>query len=307
MPGRILVGTSSWADPGFVEDWYPRGLPARDRLAWYAERFEAVEVNSSFYAVPEERTVRRWVEQTPDDFVFDYKLHRLQSRHAAPLDSLPPDLREKARTTSRGRVVLRPETEQAMAEATLAAVAPLEEAGKLGAFLLQLTPAFSPKDHKLEELDPLLEALAPRTVAVELRHRGWVKEERAQQTFDYLAERNAAFVGVDAPPGDHLTIMPPVDAVTNPKLAYLRAHGRNTEGYLTGRSVAERFGWEYSGEELEEIAGRARSLAEEADVVHVHFNNNRSANAPTSAGEFRQKLGQDPGRPPGGEEQLELA
>lgn len=36
---RIVVGTSSWADPGFVEEWYPQGLPARDRLAWYAERF----------------------------------------------------------------------------------------------------------------------------------------------------------------------------------------------------------------------------------------------------------------------------
>ena len=307
MPGRILVGTSSWADPGFVEDWYPRGLPARDRLRWYAERFEAVEVNSSFYAVPEESTVRRWVEQTPDHFVFDYKLHRLLSRHSAALDSLPPDLRDKARTTSRGRVVLRPETEQGMAEATLAAVAPLEEEGKFGAFLLQLTPAFSPKEHRLEELDPLLATLAPRAVAVEVRHRGWVEGERARDTFEFLAQRGAAFVGVDAPPGDHLTIMPPVDAVTNPKLAYLRAHGRNTDGYLTGRSVAERFGWEYSDAELEEIAGRARSLAEEADFVHVQFNNNRSANAPTSAREFRQKLGQDPGPPPGGEEQLQLA
>jgi uncharacterized protein YecE (DUF72 family) len=305
--GRILVGTSSWADPGFVEDWYPRGLPARDRLHWYAERFEVVEVNSSFYAIPEERTVRRWVEQTPDGFVFDYKLHRLLSRHAATLESLPPSLRDKARTTGRGRVVLRTETERAMVEETLAAVAPLVEAGKFGAFLLQLTPAFSPKDHKLEELDGLLEGLSPRTVAVEFRHRGWIRDERAQETFDFLADRGAAYVGVDAPPGDHLTLMPPVDAVTNPKLAYLRAHGRNTEGYLTGRSVAERFGWEYSDEELGEIAGRARSLAEQADVVHVQFNNNRSANAPTSAREFRQKLGQDPGPPPGGEEQLQLA
>lgn len=307
MPGRVLVGTSSWADPGFVEDWYPRGMAARDRLAWYAERFEAVEVNSSFYAVPEERTVRRWAEVTPAGFIFDYKLHRLLSRHSAPLESLPPGLREKARTTSRGRVVLRPEIERAMAEETLASVAPLEEAGKLGALLLQLTPAFSPKDHRLDEIEPLLEALAPRTVAVELRHRGWVEGERAQATFDFLAEHGAAFVGVDAPPGDHMTIMPPVDAVTNPMLSYLRAHGRNTDGYLTGRSVAERFGWEYADAELEEIAGRARSLAAQADVVHVMFNNNRSANAPTSAREFRQKLGQDPGPPPQGEEQLELA
>jgi uncharacterized protein YecE (DUF72 family) len=306
MSGPILVGTSSWADPGFVEDWYPRGMAARDRLAWYAERFEAVEVNSSFYAVPEERTVRRWAEVTPEGFVFDYKLHRLLSRHSAQLESLPPGIREQARTTSRGRVVLRPEIEQAMVEETLASVAPLEEAGKFGAFLLQLTPAFSPKDHRLEELEPLLESLKPRAVAVELRHRGWVEGERAQATFDFLSEHDAAFVGVDAPPGNHMTIMPPIDAVTNTRLAYLRMHGRDTEGYLTGKSVAERFGWEYTDEELEEIAGRARSLAEQADVVHVMFNNNRSANAPTSAGEFRRKLGQDPGPPAGGDEQLQL-
>src|SRR6478672_12950938 len=77
MAGRILVGTSSWADPGFVEDWYPRGMAARDRLGWYAQRFEYVEVNSSFYAVPAPKTVVRWAEITPDDFTFDVKLHRL--------------------------------------------------------------------------------------------------------------------------------------------------------------------------------------------------------------------------------------
>ena len=306
MAGRILVGTSSWADPGFVEDWYPRGMAARDRLPWYAERFESVEVNASFYAVPEVRTVRRWAEVTPGGFVFDYKLHRLLSRHSAQLESLPPGIRDKARTTSRGRIVLRPEIEQAMVEETLASVAPLEEAGKFGAFLLQLTPAFSPKDHKLGEIEPLLEALKPRAVAVELRHRGWVEGERAQETFDFLSEHGSAFVGVDAPPGNHMTIMPSIDAVTNPRIAYLRMHGRDTEGYLTGKSVAERFGWEYTDDELEEIAGRARGLAEQADVVHVMFNNNRSANAPTSAGEFRQKLGQDPGPPAGGDEQLQL-
>ena len=68
MAGRILVGTSSWADPGFVEDWYPKGLAARDRLGWYAQRFEYVEVNSSFYAIPAEKTVARWAEITPERF-----------------------------------------------------------------------------------------------------------------------------------------------------------------------------------------------------------------------------------------------
>src|SRR5947209_7349787 len=120
MVGRILVGTSSWADPGFVEDWYPRGMAARDRLAWYAQRFEYVEVNSSFYAVPAQKTVARWDEVTPAGFTFDVKLHRLLSRHSAGLESLTPDLRPKAKTNERGRVVLTPELQDLVVEETLA-------------------------------------------------------------------------------------------------------------------------------------------------------------------------------------------
>src|SRR5665648_246024 len=81
MAGRIVVGTSSWADPGFVEEWYPKGMAARERLPWYAERFEAVELNSSFYAMPDRSTVARWVQITPPGFTFDDKLHQLLSRH----------------------------------------------------------------------------------------------------------------------------------------------------------------------------------------------------------------------------------
>src|SRR3954463_2084443 len=104
--GRIVVGTSSWADPGFVEEWYPPGLPARDRLAWYAGHFDGVEVNSTFYAVPARTTVERWVDETPDGFTFDVKLHQALSRHSAGLASLPKPLREDAQTTPRGRVRL---------------------------------------------------------------------------------------------------------------------------------------------------------------------------------------------------------
>jgi uncharacterized protein YecE (DUF72 family) len=66
MTGRIVVGTSSWADPGFVEKWYPPELPEHERLPWYAEHFEAVEVNTTFYAVPPAEQVGRWVERTPE-------------------------------------------------------------------------------------------------------------------------------------------------------------------------------------------------------------------------------------------------
>jgi uncharacterized protein YecE (DUF72 family) len=306
MAGRILVGTSSWSDPGFVKEWYPEGMPARERLPWYAERFRAVEVNSTFYAIPEKSTVRRWCKITPREFVFDVKVHRALSRHSAGLDSLPPELRGETATNERGRVVLTPELEAALAGRLLEGISPLEEDGKLGALLVQLTPAFAPGRHELGELDGLVEAFRPRRVAVELRHRGWVGEKRVQDTLSWFSEKGVVFVCVDAPPGDHVPIMPSLDAVTCDELAYLRAHGRNTEGYLTGKTVAERFGWRYADDELEEVAGRARALAEQAGEVHVHFNNNRGDDAPTAAQRFRALLGQDPGPPPE-DPQLSLA
>jgi uncharacterized protein YecE (DUF72 family) len=242
--------------------------------------------------------VERWVKVTPPAFSFDVKLHRLLSRHAAQLDSLPPDLRDGVETSDRGRVRLTPELEAAMADRLLEEIAPLAEAGKLGAFLLQLTPAFSPDRHELDELTPLIERLKPHVTAVELRHRAWVDENRIEPTLEYLEDRDAAFVCVDAPPGDHVPIMPPVDAVTNDRVACLRLHGRDTERYMKGRTVAERFGWSYSDEELEEVVGRVRGLAEITQDVRTMFNNNRSADAPTAARRFRELVGQDPGPPP---------
>ena len=301
MKVRILVGTSSWADPGFVEKWYPRGMPARERLPWYAAQFEAVEVNSTFYAIPRSDTVRRWAEVTPGGFTFDVKLHRLLSRHSAPLDSLPTDLREAARTNARGRVVLEPALEEAVARRTLEELEPLRKAGKLGALLLQLTPAFAPGKRKLDELDGLVEALKPQRLAVELRHRGWVSDRNLEETLGWYSDHEVAFVAVDAPAGDHVPIMPDLDAVTA-DFAYMRMHGRNAEGYLNGKSVAERFGWVYSDDELEEIAARARGLGEDAGQVHVMFNNNRDDDAPTAALRLRALLGQNPPGPPEGEQ-----
>jgi uncharacterized protein YecE (DUF72 family) len=305
VASKILIGTSSWADPGFVEEWYPKGMAARDRLAWYAERFGVVEVNSSFYAVPERTTVGRWAQVTPDHFVFDVKLHRLLSRHAAKLQELPPELRDGVEVSPRGRVKLTDDLEAAVIDQLKHAVQPLDQAGKLRAFLLQLTPAFAPGKNELGELDALLERLAPHPVAVEFRHRGWVRGERAAETLGYLSEHRAAFVGVDAPQEDHIPIMPAIDAVTRDDLAYLRLHGRNADGYLHGKTVAERFGWRYSDEELGEVAERVRGLAEQAGEVHVLFNNNRGDDAPTSARRFAALMGQDPGPPPE-ESQLRL-
>src|SRR5918992_1315201 len=96
--GRVVVATGGWSAP----EWYPPGLPARERLRSLAERLDAVEIDSSFYALPALRTVEGWAKITPERFVFTAKLHRALSRHAAPLKSLPGDLRDGVRVTDRG-------------------------------------------------------------------------------------------------------------------------------------------------------------------------------------------------------------
>ena len=122
-----------------------------------------------------------------------------------------------------------------------------------------------------------------------------MRESRRAETIEWFSDHGVAFVSVDAPPGDHVPIMPSdLDAVTRDDLAYLRLHGRNTDGYLKGKSVAERFGWRYDDAELEEVKARVLEMAEQAAEVHVAFNNNRDDDAPTAAQRFRALLGQAP-------------
>lgn len=293
MPSKILVGTASWSDPGFVEHWYPKKMPAGERLAWYAQQFEMVEVNSTFYAAPDARMVERWCRCTPDGFVFDVKLHQLLSRHSTNVKMLPPALQRDAQVDGKGKVTLTPEIEMPMIEQFRRSLEILRDAGKLGALLLQLSPAFSPKAHQLGELDDLLGALADYRIALELRNRNWAKGEQLQATLDFLRAHSAAFVLVDAPAEEHFTIMPPdLNEITNPDLAYLRLHGRDARAYTTGKTVASRFNYNYSDGEIDEIAQRARSLVEEAKEVHVVFNNNARDYAPHAAARMRVALGQ---------------
>jgi uncharacterized protein YecE (DUF72 family) len=262
-------------------------LAARERLRSLAERVEAVEIDSSFYALPAARTVQRWAKITPERFSFTAKLHRALSRHAAPLKSLPRDLRDGVRVTERGRVVLDEELEAALCARTLEVFEPIFAAGRLGCLLLQLTPAFSPGEHRLDELEALVQALAPVPVAIELRHRGWM--DRRDATLRWFRDVGVAFVCVDAPAIEAPVAMPRADAVTRGDLAYLRAHGRNPEGYLRGRSAAERFDYIYSDAELRELAERARALAEDAERVECVLAN--AGHALESALALREILG----------------
>jgi uncharacterized protein YecE (DUF72 family) len=291
--GKILVGTASWSDPGFVERWYPKKMPAGERLAWYAQHFELVEVNSTFYSVPEPRMVERWCAATPDEFTFDVKLHQLFSFHSTPAKLLPPDLQSHAPTDSKGNVKATPDLQEAMLKTFLRSMSIFRDAGKLGVLLLQLSPAFSPRKHELNELEPLIEMLSGYELAIEFRNRNWAIDDQLESTIDFVREHRAIFVNVDAPASDHFTVMPSdVDEVTNTKIAYLRLHGRNAKAYTTGKTVAVRFNYDYDENEIAEVAERSRKLAQEVHETHVIFNNNNLDYAPRAALRLRKALGQ---------------
>src|SRR5256886_8495200 len=297
--GKILVGTASWSDPGFVQRWYPKGMRASERLGWYAQHFELVEVNSTFYSVPDLRMVERWCAATPDGFIFDVKLHQLFSFHSTAAKLLPADLQQRAETDAKGRVKRTPALEESLIEAFLHSMAILHSAGKLGVLLLQLSPAFSPRKHKLGELEHLIEMLRDYPLAIEFRNRNWVIGDQFSETVKFLERQRAIFVNIDAPAAEHFTIMPSnLDETTNPDLAYLRLHGRNTRAYLTGKTVAARFDYDYPDGELAEVAERSKKLARATRELHVIFNNNNLDYAPRAGVRLRVALGQLLSTPP---------
>ena len=293
MSGKILVGTASWSDPGFVERWYPKKMAAGDRLRWYAQHLELVEVNSTFYSVPEPRMVERWCAVTPAEFTFDVKLHQLFSFHSTPAKLLPPDLQLRAEKDARGNVKTTPDLQETLLKTFLLPMSIIRNAGKLGVLLLQLSPAFSPRKHELSELEPLIEMLREYDLAIEFRNRNWAVGDQLGLTIDFVRKHRAIFVNVDAPVSDHFTVMPSgVDEVTNSKVAYLRLHGRNAKAYITAKTVAARFDYDYSDNEVKEVAQRSEKLAQQARELHVIFNNNNLDYAPRAALRLRKALGQ---------------
>lgn len=276
-----------------MERWYPKKLPAGERLPWYAQHFDLVEVNSTFYSVPERRMVERWCVATPDDFTFDVKLHQLFSFHSTRPKLLPPDLQDRVETDAKRNVKPSRDTQEAVLKTFLRAMAIFRNAEKMGVLLLQLSPAFSPRKHQLSELEPLIEMLNGYKLAIEFRNRNWAMGDQLQSTISFVRNNGAIFVNVDAPASDHFTVMPAdVDEVTNSNVAYLRLHGRNAKAYITGKTVAARFDYDYNDKEIAEVAERSRKLAKEAREVHVIFNNNNLDYAPRAALRLRKALSQ---------------
>ncbi|MBV8078913.1 MAG: DUF72 domain-containing protein [Actinobacteria bacterium] len=280
MSAPVRIGTCSWADDAFVKHWYPPGVPARERLAYYAERFSTVEVDSTFYRVPTEQMVRGWAERTPPGFVMHVKAFGLMTRHPVPIERVPPDLREGLPVDERGRVDRPPrEARAAVFREFLAALEPLRAAGKLGGILFQLPPYVTWKPSSLDYLEWAHEQLGGDRMLAEFRHRSWFQEE----TLRWLDERGIAYVTVDAPKTDAANVPPTLVAATSP-LAYVRFHGRNAGTWnRRGGGAAERFDHLYAEDELREWVEPLRTLASESEEAYAFFNNNNQTNGVAQA------------------------
>jgi uncharacterized protein YecE (DUF72 family) len=287
MGAAIRVGTCSWADESLVKHWYPKGVrSSEERLRYYAERFDTVELDASYYRLPEEETVVKWVERTPPGFVFHVKAFAMMTRHPVKLEQLPAELRDAASPDERGRVE-RPSRElRAEVFARFhAALAPFREAGKLGGILLQFPSYIVCKPASFEYLRWAKEQLRGDELLVEFRHRSWLDDENRDRTLAFLEELGAANVVVDAPKTDAKNLVPTVLALTSPTL-YVRFHGRNASTWnVRGRSAAERFNYLYDEDELREWVAPIREIAEEAGQAYAMFNNNGRSPTPPGRGD----------------------
>ncbi len=266
MGAVVRLGTCSWADEGLLKTWYPRGISTPTaRLGYYAERFDTVEVDSPFYALPDPAVTGRWAQRTPDDFVFHVKAHASMTGHE-PADQ------------ERAFVAFRK------------AVAPLELSGKLRAVLLQYHPRIVKSAAAKDELSRVHALLEPLVPLVEFRHRSWLEPWEQADTLAFLEQHGIAYVSVDAPATRASNVVPRVAAATH-SLAYIRFHGRNWKTWnIRGGKSSDRFDWMYSPEELAEWVGPVERLAAEANEVYALFNNNKDDFAPRSAAIFRGLL-----------------
>jgi uncharacterized protein YecE (DUF72 family) len=280
-------------------------MSAEARLRYYASVFDVVEVNASYYAIPDARITARWVERTPPGFVFHVKAFAPMTGHRARLEALPAEMRALLPAapllTQRGEVEAASLPGEALDLAFgsfRAALRPLAEAGKLGYVLFQFAPWVHFGAAALDVLAALPARLPGWTLAAEFRHRSWFPDHGGE-TLEALRSLGIAHVIVDAPAT--AGAVPRVPAVTAPT-GIVRLHGRNGEGWLRQLrgeqpAVREKYDYLYAESELRALLPEVDAVAAEAERVFISFNNNNRAYPVQNALMMRRLLGQ-PAAPP---------
>ncbi len=251
----IRIGTSGFSYDDWIGPVYPEGLPSRDHLAFYAREFSTVEINTTYYRVPNVSMVQGWVNKTPAGFLFSVKAYQ----------------------------GLTHEREEPDFASFVAALQPLVEAGKLACVLAQFPYSFHPTPDNRGYLGRLRDGFGDLPVVVEFRNAGWV----GQPTFDLLRSLELGFCCVDEPRLKGL--LPPVAVATGP-VAYVRFHGRNAAKWYNHEQAWERYNYTYSMAELAEWKPKLRELDAAAELTLVYFNNHYVGQAARGARDLGQLL-----------------
>jgi len=293
--GNILTGTCSWTDKTLIDSgWYgPDANSAESRLVKYASRFPLVEVDSTYYSMPSEKTAELWAERTPLSFTFDVKAFRLLTGHPAEPKSLPKHLREALPPEiDKPKLYLKDLPSQLVDQLWSdfrQSLMPLHSAGKLGVVLFQFPPWFLPGRESKDFLASIGNRLPEYTNAIEFRHGSWLNEKNADRTLEFLRDHGLMYASVDEPQGTRQSV-PPVAAATG-DVAVVRFHGRRVETWdKSNVGVLERFRYLYEDDELEEWVPKIRELASQTKEVHALMNNCYSDFAVRNAAQLQSLL-----------------
>jgi uncharacterized protein YecE (DUF72 family) len=292
----VRIGTCSWAEKSLVEsgEFYPtEAKTAEARLRYYASHFDTVEVDSTYYAVPDPRNAWLWSMRTPDNFTFHIKAYGALTGHAIDPRTLPADIRDAAATRSQqGRSIYVKEKEQLelIGKRFVDALHPLKSARKLGLIVFQFPPWFDYKVSNMDHIAYCTQLMTGLPVAVEFRHGSWLSGPRAATVFDFLNKNSITYVTADEPQYGTFATIPFVPKVTS-DTAYFRFHGRNKGNWLKrGIETSLRYDYAYSDRELRELTPSVKEADREAKTTYAMFNNCHRSNATTNALRLKELL-----------------
>ncbi len=253
----ILVGTAGYSYDDWIGPFYPDSTSKRDFLNFYAQQFSLVEVNYTYYRMPNARTLAAMSRNTGSDFQFIIKANSAMTHQR---DASPADFAQFAD-----------------------ALEPLQEVDKLGGVLAQFPYSFHANSQNVDYLHRFRELLPALPVVIEFRNRKWV----TKKTFEFLRGLDFGFCCVDQPRFDSL--VPPVAEVTS-DIGYLRFHGRNYQKWFNHDEAWERYDYLYSEEELGEWIDKVADMTQQAETVYVVFNNHYQGQAIQNALQFTEML-----------------
>lgn len=290
----LRIGTSGWNYPTGEGTWngifYPKGRSKRagtadfDELRYYASHFDTVEVNSTFYGQPRAEVTRAWVSRTPPGFEFSLKLYQ---KFTHP--KMFKDAALKRAPGGQGALLdLLAQVTQSDIDEFRAGIAPLAEAGRLGALLAQFPPSFKDTPAARDYLAQVLRAFGDYPVAVELRHRSW--SDAIGDTLAMLNGCGAAWVQIDEPKFRFSIRQNYLPNVTT--FYYMRLHGRNAAQWWHHAHRDDRYNYLYSAEELTEFADIAGAANELVKKSYLYTNNHFSAKSVVNAVMLKAQLGQ---------------